>query len=163
MLGKYFKIYIYKTTGIFIERAYMRTKELVGLVHDNQCSKHNTEFTLCSHMCPVAKDTACFGLNCHQSSRLTHRCSESPHCLALTFNLLKLVIQKDFCIFPAPDGAVSSHLPKDRKGCANLCHRGCQPSPPHRCTARAWRSCRANTQGKEHTDYREHPANQVDT
>lgn len=140
-----------------------REQLFVGLVHDDQCFKLNDEFTLCSHVWPVTKDTACFYQNYDKSSRFMCCCPESPYSPALTFTLLKLAIQKDFCTPPAPDGAVSPHLLGDRKGCANLCHRGCQPSPPHRCTARAWHSCRANTQGKEHTDYKEHPANQADT
>lgn len=57
---KYLKLFnIYKTTCILIRRAYTTTREqlFVGLVHDNQSLKQN-KFTLCSHICPITKDTA---------------------------------------------------------------------------------------------------------
>lgn len=80
-----------------------REQLFVGLFHNNHCLKWNDEFTLCSHVWPVTKDTACFCLNYYQSSRFICRCPAFPSYLVPT------VIQ-DFSVSLAPDGAVSPHL-----------------------------------------------------
>lgn len=41
-------------------------------------------------------------------------CPESPYYLALTFHLLELAIQKDFCMSAAPEGAVSLAQGRER-------------------------------------------------
>lgn len=76
------------TRRLFIEKSYMTTREqlFVGLVHGDQCLKQNDEFMLCSQVCPVTTDTACFCLNCCKSSRSMCRCPQSPYYLALTVN-----------------------------------------------------------------------------
>lgn len=163
MLHKYFKLFnIYKITCILIRRAYTtRREQFVGLVPDNYCLKYN-EFTLGSHICPITKDTPLLlpKLLWKFEVYVLPRISSLS---GANIQYFKISSPEGLCVFPTPDGAASPHLFKERKGCSNLCHRGCQPSPPHRCTARAWHSCHASTQGKEHTDYKVHPASQVDT